>query len=152
MMRRKTPAPVRDAAAGQKVLAWTKVAGDWLVATPSMLVLPGRGPLAWIDIVRAAWDEPVLELQLAEGMYRLVLEQPGRIPHVVNERVKASVVMQEHVELVAGKGVRLIARREPGGADVTWRVVFDSGLDPANPELRAAADQALAELRVATGL
>jgi hypothetical protein len=66
-----------------------------------------------------------------------VIENPGLIPEVVNERVKASVVVQHHVPLRDDKGVRIVARRKPGGADVTWRVTFDPGLDPQDPDLRA---------------
>jgi hypothetical protein len=85
-------------------------------------------------------------------MYRLVIERPGNIPQVVNERVKASVVIQHHVPLRGDKGVRLVARRRPGGTDVTWRVTFDSGLDPRDPDLRDQADLALQELRTSIGL
>jgi len=71
---------------------------------------------------------------------------------VVNERVKASVVVQHHVPLRGDKGVRIVARRVPGGTDVTWRVTFDPGLDPQDPALRADAEAALAEVRTTMGL
>lgn len=150
MMRRRAPAEVRSRVA--RPLAWAPVGGDWVVATAEELLLPLREPLGWDEVVRAAWDDPVLELQLPEGPYRLVIERPGDIPQVVNERVKASVVVQHHVPLVGESGVRIVARRRPGGTDVTWRVIFDPGLDPADPDLRARADAALAQLRGSLGL
>jgi hypothetical protein len=122
------------------------------VATAEHLYLPLREPLSWDEVIRAAWDEPVLELQLAEGPYRLLIERPGNIPQVVNERVKASVVVQHHVPLRGERGVRIVARRRPGTTDVTWRVTFDAGLDPHDPQLRAEADHALQELRASLGL
>ena len=149
-MRRRAPAEVRSRVA--RPLAWAPVGGDWVVATAEELLLPLREPLGWDEVVRAAWDDPVLELQLPEGPYRLVIERPGDIPQVVNERVKASVVVQHHVPLVGESGVRIVARRRPGGTDVTWRVIFDPGLDPADPDLRARADAALAQLRGSLGL
>lgn len=150
--RRRAPAEVRDKAGEGKPLAWAPVAQEWLIATADVLIVPGREPLGWVDVVRAAWDEPVLELQLPEGMYRLVLEEPGHIPQVVNERVKASIVIQHHVPLVGDKGVRIVARRTPGGSEVSWRVTFDPGLDPEDPDLRRGADDALTQLRTSIGL
>lgn len=151
-MIRRAPAEVRKRADGDKPLAWAAVAGDWVVASRDRLFLPLQEPISWDQVIRAAWDQPVLELQLAEGPYRLVIENPGLIPDVVNERVKASVVVQHHVPLRDDKGVRIVARRKPGGVDVTWRVTFDPGLDPQDPELRAEAGAALAELRTTMGL
>ena len=76
----------------------------------------------------------------------------GRLPEVVRERVTASIVIQHHVELVGERGARLLARRVPGTTDLRWSVVFDAGLDPADPELRRRADEALAVLRTSLGI
>ncbi len=151
-MIRRAPAEVRQRAGGDKPLAWAPVAGDWVVATRDRLFLPLQEPVRWDEVIRAAWDAPVLALQLAQGPYRLVTENPGLIPDVVNERVKASVVVQHHVPLRGDKGVRIVARRVPGGTEVTWRVTFDAGLDPQDPALRADAEAALAEVRATMGL
>jgi hypothetical protein len=152
MIGRRVPAAVQELAAGGRPLAWGRTADGWVVATAEQLVLPALGPRNWEDVIRAAWDEPVLEVQLADGIVRCALDESGRIPQVVNERVKASVLIQHHVPLVGDKGVRIVARRPPGGTDVRWRVTFDPGLDPADPQLRAAADDALTELRASIGL
>ncbi len=149
-MIRRAPAEVRRRV--RRPLAWAPVAGDWVIADTQSLHLPLREPLPWAEVIRAAWDDPVLELQLPEGPYRLVIERPGRIPEVVNERVKASVVVQHHVPLRGDKGVRILARRTPGTTDVTWRVTFDAGLDARDPQLRAEADAALQNLRTTLGL
>ncbi len=149
-MMRRVPAEVKQRV--RKPLAWAPVGGDWVIATTEFLMLPFREPLTWDQVVRAAWDEPVMELQLPDGPYRLVIERPGRIPHVVNERVKASVVVQHHVALQGDKGVRIVARRRPGTTEVTWRVTFDAGIDAGDPAMRAAADSALRDLRTTLGL
>ncbi|MEI2786299.1 MAG: hypothetical protein V9E82_11470 [Candidatus Nanopelagicales bacterium] len=149
MMGRK-PAEVKRRV--PKALAWAPVGGDWVIATADQLLLPFREPLTWDEVVRAAWDEPVMELLLPDGPYRLVIERPGNIPQVVNERVKASVVVQHHVPLRGDKGVRIVARRRPGTTDITWRVTFDAGLDHRDAALRAEADAALQDLRTTLGL
>ena len=149
MIRRPPPEVKRRAG---RPLAWAPVAGDWIVATAEHLYLPHQEPIGWEQVVRAAWDDPVLEVQLAEGPYRLVIERPGNIPQVVNERVKASVVVQHHVPLRGEKGVRIVARRRPGSSEVTWRVTFDPGLDHGDPQLREQADEALRDLRATLGL
>lgn len=152
MRRRRVPAEVQALVNGERPLAWAAVDHDWVVATTARIRLPGRQPLAWQEVVRAAWDPPVLEVQVPGETVRLTLEDPGSIPEVVNERVKASVVIQQHVALLGDKGVRLVARRKPDSTDITWRVTFDAGIDPNDPAMRAAADQALRELRTAIGL
>ena len=91
-------------------------------------------------------------MQVPGGLVRVVLDAPGNIPEVVNERVKASVLVQQHVALIGDKGVRLVARRKPGDTAIMWRVTFDAGVDANDPAVRAAADDALAELRASLGL
>ena len=152
MRLRRIPAEVQDLAGDQRVLAWAAVDDGWVVTTHDRLLLPGREPLGWQDVVRAAWDAPVLEVQVPGGLVRVVLDAPGNIPEVVNERVKASVLVQQHVALIGDKGVRLVARRKPGDTAIMWRVTFDAGVDANDPAVRAAADDALAELRASPGL
>ena len=76
----------------------------------------------------------------------------GALPSVVKERVNASIVVSRHVELQGERGARLVARRTPGSSELRWSVVFDPGLDPADPDLRASADAALEALRGSLGV
>ncbi len=152
MKRRRVPDEVSAQVDGARPLAWAACGGGWVVATHDRLLLPDRDPVPWEQVVRAAWDDPVMEIQIPGETVRLVLEEPGNVPEVVNERVKASVVVQQHVALVGDKGVRLVARRAPGGTAITWRVTYDAGLDSTDPGLQAAAEDALTELRAAIGL
>jgi hypothetical protein len=66
--------------------------------------------------------------------------------------VTSSIVVQHHAELVGERGARFVARRVPGSTDLRWSVVFDTGLDPADPELRRRADEILADLRASLGV
>lgn len=131
------------------------------VATDLALYLPGYvGRLPWQQVIRAAWDTPVLEVSYtpssapvgtAPRVLRVTLDAPGAVPEAVRDRVTASVVVQQHVDLRSGRGATLIARRT-GDDRFRWQVLFDAGLDPADPQLRAEADAALRELRSTLGI
>lgn len=133
--------------------------GTWVAATRDALVLPGRR-LQWASVAHAEWADDgatltVDMLATAEGdpdTYRLVLDEPGRLPEVVRERVTASIVASRHVAVRGRAGVRVVARRAPGSDELVWQVVTDRGLDPADPGVRAASEAAIAELSRELGL
>jgi hypothetical protein len=149
---------------GEKVVAWgaTSTADGTqsmvTAATDRALYLQSTGErLAWDRIAKATWDQPVLELTVVDDPARpprtvtITLDEPRDLPAAVHDRVTASVVVSEHVDLGEGAGALMVARR--GSDDVIrWSVVFDSGLDPSDPALRRAADEALARLRDSLGI
>lgn len=151
-------------ARGERILAWAPglAPGSVLVATdralhargwPETIPVPDR--LAWHTILRASWTEPTLEvlpLGRSATVIRLELREPGTLPAAVRDRVTASVVVQERLELSAGRGARAVARRDSDTGEVRWAVTFDAGLDPSNAALRAQADAALARMRSALGV
>lgn len=122
----------------------------------------------------------IVTLQALQGLehsVRIVLDQPGSVPQVVWERIESRIILQRHIELVGNRGARLIAKRsdtpirpelepmfEPiagasaggsAGSDlepVSWFVVFDSGIDSTDPQLRERVDLALAELKNSAGI
>lgn len=63
----------------------------------------------------------------------------------------ASIVVNHYVPLDARGGVRLVARKTDDDRMV-WRFVFDPDMDPADPGLRALAEQALEETRRSFGV
>ena len=145
------------------MLAWTYDRGGAVVVASTLAVYvpdpdaagePARLP--YEQVASASWDEPVLDVVTVGPRRRrfvLELDEPGRVPVIVRDRVTASIVVSERVPLVGTLGARVTARRAPAGdPEVTWNVVFDAGLDPADPALRAAADAAIETLRAATGL
>lgn len=135
--------------AGERVLVHARTPdGGYVVATDRALRLPGEGPLPWYRIDRALWDEEGLRVVATDGSERrMALPEPGRLPEAVRERVTSTILANRHVRLGERGGVRLVARRVPGQDTAEWDLVFDRGLDPADPGLRAAAEQALTELR-----
>ena len=126
-------------------------------ATDKALYLQATGDrLPWNRISRATWDEPRLELVVADDaaqprLVRLNIEDARDLPAAVHDRVTASVLVSERVDLGDGAGALMVARRTET-EEVRWTVVFDSGLDVSDPALREAADAALARLREALGI
>ena len=149
-----------EVAAGERVLtAGRTPAGAVVAVTAQALYLPTRTGesrrVAWDDVEHAAWESPVLEVQTAAGSapLRVLLEDPGRVPEAVRERVTSSIVVTERVVLadVGGAGAQITGRRSPDAPGLRWSVTFDHGLDPADPALRAAADRELARIRDSYG-
>ncbi len=147
---------------GERLLAWGELAGGSVaVCTDVALHVPDRR-IPWELVVRAAWSEEFLDLvvQPAPGLptahVRLRFDAPGEVPAVVRERVEWTVLASHAVTLqlpdgTAG-GATLNARRAPGTGEVRWSVAFEPGIDPADPQWRAAADQALSRIRAQTGI
>jgi len=151
--------------AGERVVAWAAGAGadvtqsHFAAATDRALYLQATGErLAWDQISKANWDEPVLDLVVVDEagrpsrLVQIRLDDSRDLPAAVHDRVTASVVISERVDLGDGAAALLVARRSSDGDDIRWTVVFDPGLDPSDPALRAAATEALTRLRDALGI
>ena len=162
MMRKRVPAELKSRAADRRVLAWASSGSSWLAATEAALLLPdGCEPteLSWDLILRVTWPDAFAEVAYQEraGGAPLVIKVPVQgeveiLAAVVREQVMASIVVQHHVALDGDRGARLVARRVPGETEFRWSVVFDSGVDSANPEIRELVDSALLSLRTSLGV
>jgi hypothetical protein len=149
---------------GERVVAWGSGPGAdptqtlFVAATDKALYLQATGDrLPWDRISKATWDEPQLEVVVDGGpgqpprLVRVRVEDSRDLPAAVHDRVTASVLVSERVDLGNGAGALMVARR--GDTDeVRWTVLFDSGLDASDPALREAADAALARLRESLGI
>ena len=167
LFRRRSPQPPEEVLAGlalapgERVLASARVSGaGWAVATDHALHAGGVR-LPWSCVVHAAWEraDDILVVETVAGepgvaaaTRRLPLEDPGSVPAVVRERVMDSIVVTQRVQLTVSAGVRVVARRVPGSAELAWQLVLDGGLDPADPQVRAESQAALEAVRAATGL
>ena len=114
----------------------------------------------WEEVEAADWDLESSVLRVIEvgrwgeprREHLLTIEEPGRLLELVRERVTASVVLQRHVPVRGRKGVRVIARRAPrGDRPVQWLYEYDEGVDPADPVVQAAAEEALEAARADVG-
>ncbi|WP_026411872.1 hypothetical protein [Actinomadura oligospora] len=159
---RALPADVRaalDLPRGDRVLsaAGTR-GGSHVVATARALYVPTEGGglsrVPWEQVDQASWKDGWLHVQETMGgpEHHVRLSEPGSVPETVRERVTSTVAVTHHAELPNGGGVRIAGRRPPGGGAVRWTFVFDPGLDPDDPGLRAQAEQVLEDLRRQTGL
>ena len=163
--RRRTPAPHIDVARGERLLAAAAaVDGTVLGGTRDAFYLASGGDVRrvpWEQVEAAHWDRDTDVFTLSEvgswgeqrPVHTVTLEEPGRLLELVRERVTASIVLQRHVAVAGRRGLRVIARRAPGGAgEVQWVYEYDEGVDPDDPAVRAAARKALVTMQRDVGL
>ena len=160
---RREPDAVRRAPVGpgEKVLAGV-VARDGTIAVGTRDALyVGDRRIPWETVERADWESEDRTLTITEvgswgerrPVHSVVVDEPGRFLPLVRERVTASVVLQRHVPVNGRRGVFVIARRAPrGDQPLTWVYEFEEGVDPDDPIVRAAAEEALASARDEVGL
>jgi hypothetical protein len=157
-LRRSAP-PV-EVSAGEKVLAWASTETGAVAGTRSALYLPDGVRIPWEQVEAADWDLDSETLRVTEvgtwgeprPVHSLVLSEPSRLLQLVRERVTASVLLQRHVPIRGRLGVRIIARRATTGArDLTWLFDYDEGIDPDDPFVEHAAQEALTAARSELG-
>jgi len=148
----------------ERVLAWgigdaAEPDRSFVVATDAGLYAQGGDlRIPWESVIKGTWEQPdfVLTTESPSGAQRvrIRLTEPRDLPAAVRDRVMDTVVASEYAELGEGVGAQLVARRAPGGGvdDISWSIVFDTGLDPGDPALRQSADRALADLRSSLGI
>ncbi len=144
---------------GERLLAWAETTDGAITGgSRDALHLPDREPprLPWEEIATADWDVDERELHVVEvgsfgevkREHRLALADPDRLLALVRERVTASIVVQRHVSVRGQRGVRVLGRRAPGGhGAIAWFVEYDEVLDPADPDVAAVVEEALASAR-----
>jgi hypothetical protein len=172
----RLPADVRtalDLRRGDRVLAHASTrGGSYVVATATALYLPARrtavdpaepaapgfARLPWERIEHATWQDGRLNVHMTDreagsgADYSVGLTEPGSVPETVRERITSTIVVDHPARLPGGGRLRITGRRTAGGDELRWAFVFEAGLDPTDPGLRAQAEQLLEELRRQTGL
>ena len=162
LRRRTVPEAVksRQLERGERRVSWALTTdGRPVVATERALYLPDGERLEWEQVERATFSRPVLtvnELAEVEGTGRrhtieLDLDGVTDLPETVRARVAASVAWSSHTRLTADGGVRIVGRRRPGLEVLDWQMVFDRGVDPTDPALRAQAERFLDAARRSVG-
>lgn len=153
-LRRPRTDPRIDVAPGERVLA----AAGPVAGTRDALYLPARIP--WEQVAAADWDAEERTLTVTEvgrfgeeqPVHVVALEEAGRLLQLVRERVTASIALQRHVPVRERASVRVLARQAPGRrGDLAWFVEYDAALDPADPEVDAVVQAALAAARADIG-
>jgi hypothetical protein len=161
------PTPLPDAARDvlgvtghDRVLAWSAlVGGGWAVATPASLraVLP-TGHLVnrpWTDVDHVAWDADSRMLAVwwvgSRQASPLEVEEGSFLPEVVHERVRASMVLSQDVDVPGGGTVRVALRRADDGT-LSTQAVPGRGVRMKDPAIAALVERARARLRDEAGL
>ena len=160
-MKWRKPRPdLPEAAQGEHFIAsTTTVDGRELIATDHAFYLDSETRIRWSEIAKAEWQEPYLTIALlgsggspGERLRFDCQESSQNLAAAVHDRVTASVVVTERVDL-DGTGTALItARRNRDDETISWTVLFEAGVDPNDPRIRGQAEQALQRLRASLGI
>ncbi|WP_130865208.1 hypothetical protein [Acidipropionibacterium timonense] len=133
---------------GVRALAWGRGRTDrpvTAVATEDgLVVVPedgAAGAVAWHEVIRGGWrkEESTLWWTLLDhSRVDVVLEDPGRLPEVFDERVTASIVCQDSVGVPGGRAV-VAGRRRAGrlgreDPSILWTVVALGDADLTDPQ------------------
>jgi hypothetical protein len=155
----RAQAPLRP---GERLLAVACGAGGDLLAATDRALYHQAGQawarLGWDQVGRVDWDEQRHILLLigltpaAPARTVLLLAKDWALPAVAAERVSWATVVDQRISLNGDAGARVVARRRPGQAAVTWQVILDRTLDPADPAIKAKLQSSLTELRAVTGV
>lgn len=161
------PLPARrppfEVGPGERLLAWAPVhepgEGPRLVGgTRDALYLPQR--IAWEQVAAADWDAEESALRVVETgrfgeptpVHVVRLDDASRLLQLVRERVTASIAVQRHVPVAGRRSARILARQAPGRrGPLSWFVEYDEDLDPADPQVDAVVQEALAAARADVG-
>lgn len=132
-----------------RVLAWARGADGPVVGLADRLALSCDGWrfIGWHEIDSGGWDAETgrLRWRLVDGETGEVnLADPGALPDLFRERVTASIVVQERVNLARGRTAIIVARRrlDGGSSPLVWSVTEQGGRFTADQEAHAEAELA----------
>lgn len=145
---------------GQRVLAWSPLVGGGTVAATVgglHVVTPVRRVLArpWAQVRQASWEAvsgtlAVTWVSSVREITPLELAVPGRLPEVVHERVRSSLVLAQEVAAPGGRSVWVALRRTADGGLMT-QVVPAPAVRLDDPEITAQVRRAEEALRDEVG-
>lgn len=143
-------------AAPTRVLAASATPDGWAVASLPRLSIRDAGGswthTAWHEIEHGGWNVELSRLAWTRTDGRrgsALLADPGRLPALFRERVKASIVFQHTVSFTEAGGIAISARRDltDPGAPLVWNASLQRGLTWQQPGVRELADESLARFR-----
>jgi len=110
--------------------------------------------IEWQMVQSGGWkgERSRLEWQLADqSRGHVVLDDPGRVPEVFQERVNASIIIQQGFDVPGGGRVMIAGRRSlvPGEQDrpLVWQAVAQGKAKLPDPQVRQFVLDATASLR-----
>lgn len=136
-----------------RVLAWASADEGPVAGLTDALAV--RGPdawrfIGWHEITSGGWDAETgrLRWRTSDGVQDAVaVGDPGALPDLFRERVEASIVVQERIELSRGRAAVIVARRRLGGGGeaLEWALTRHGG--SFDDDQVQAAEAGLARLR-----
>jgi hypothetical protein len=162
----RLPADVRRAVglgSGERVLSWAReeASGTTVVATNHALYAvdpAGARTLArpWHDVDGGTWSVELTALTVTwvDGAKasQWVLGATSLLPETLRERVQASVVLAQRIELGSRRSAKVVIRQDLASGGLVEQVVLGRGVRADDPELVARTEAALADLREQVGL
>jgi hypothetical protein len=162
----RLPAPVRRAvstASGERVLSSGRDATTdaHVVATNQRVVVvsPAGEVLLdrpWHDVDAGTWSSELQQLTVTwvDGSRpaQWSLGAASMVPETLRERVQASVVLAHRVDLGPRRNARVVIRQDLASGALLEQVVTGRGVRADDPEVEAATQAALADLREQVGL
>lgn len=163
---------------GEKLLAWApeERSGGTVVAGRHRLhlVAPGPGTSAdpeatkegdrlalvlsrpWHLVDAGTWDgeSSTLTVTWVDGdpPARFVLREPGQVPETLRERVQASVVLAEAVDLGNRRSARVVVRKDLATDRLLSQAVLPPGVRSTDPGVSEQVRAGLARVREQVGL
>jgi hypothetical protein len=166
LRRAEKPSPeVRravDLSSGERVLSWARdeASGTTVVATNHRLYAvdaAGARTLArpWHEVDGGSWSPELTQLTVTwvDGSrpVQWVLGATSLLPETLRERVQASVVLAQRVELGPRRWAKAVIRQDLGSGDLVEQVVRARGVRADDAEMTVRTDAALAYLREQVG-
>lgn len=142
-----------------RLLAWAAYHGGMIAVTDNNFVDTGelRPTLTpWSIALQARWEPQVLTLvtqldsQSVSATQTWTLEEPGKIPSAVRDRVTHTVIVDRVYNLPNAGNVRFVARRD--GKNVTWITVVDDLAPTQSASGARDVAAALSELKSIFGI
>ncbi|NYG08162.1 hypothetical protein BJ986_002649 [Phycicoccus badiiscoriae] len=161
----RLPSAVRSAIAlgpGERVLSWAReeASGTTVVATNHALHAVGAAgdqmlARPWHEVDGGTWSPELTQLTVTwvDGSRpsQWVLGATNLLPETLRERVQASVVLAQRIELGPRRSARVVLRQDLATGDLVEQVVLGRGVRADDAEMNARTDAVLAYLREQVG-
>ncbi len=151
---------------GEKLLAWAadERTGGTVVAGRHRLYAVAPGPerlvvaltRPWHLVDAGTWDGEARTLTVTwvdgERPVRFVLTDPGQLPETLRERVQASVVLAEAVDLGGRRTAKVVVRKDLAADRLLSQAVLPPGVRSTDPGVAEQVRLGLARVREQVGL
>jgi hypothetical protein len=152
-----------DLARSDRPLTWAhdELSGTTVVATTHGLYAVDTAGVRtlgrpWLDVDAGSWSAELFRLTVTwvDGSRpsQWVFREATMLPETVRERVQASVVLVQHVDLGARQSARAVIRQDLATGELVQQVVLGRGVRADDPNVAEATEAALAFLREQVGL